>query len=81
MTRNVLITEEDLPKEIYNFGPSSNEIKIVTENLSHKEIMENFERQLVLSKYKNNPSSRKLAETLKINQSKAIRLIQKYVQT
>lgn len=81
MTRHVLITEEDLPKEIYNFGPSSNEIKIETENLSHKEIMENFEKQLVLSKYKNNPSSRKLAKALKINQSKAIRLIQKYVQT
>lgn len=79
MTRPVLITEDDLPKEIYNFGPGSDEIKIDTENLSHKEVMENFERQLVVSKYGDNPSSRKLADALKINQSKAVRLIQKYI--
>ncbi len=79
MTRHVLITEDDLPKEIYNFGPGSDEIKIDTEGLSHKDLIENFERQLVISKYKDNPSSRKLAESLKINQSKAVRLIQKYI--
>lgn len=81
MTRNVLITEDDLPKEIYNFGPGSNEINIDMDNLSYKDIMENFERQLVISKYKDNPSSRKLADSLKINQSKAVRLIQKYIQS
>jgi transcriptional regulator with PAS, ATPase and Fis domain len=81
MTRNVLITEDDLPKEIYNFGPTSDDqIRIDTENLSHNEIMENFEKQLVISKYSCNPSSRKLADALKINQSKAMRLIQKYVK-
>ncbi|HAE61062.1 MAG TPA: histidine kinase [Eubacteriaceae bacterium] len=79
MTSNILIEEDDLPKEIYNFGPGSGEISIDTEGLSHKELMENFERQLVISKYRDNPSSRKLAEALKVNQSKAMRLIQKYV--
>lgn len=80
MSRHVLITEEDLPKQIYNFGPSSDNLNIETENLSYKEIMESFERQLIINTYKNHSSSRKLASALKITQSKAVRLIQKYVQ-
>ncbi|GAA0090163.1 sigma 54-interacting transcriptional regulator [Paraclostridium bifermentans] len=49
------------------------------ENNSLDSLMENYEKLLICKYYKNNPSSYKLAKALNISQSKASRLIRKYL--
>ncbi|MGL5651432.1 MAG: sigma-54 interaction domain-containing protein [Paraclostridium sp.] len=49
------------------------------ENNSLDNLMENYEKLLICKYYKNNPSSYKLAKALNISQSKASRLIRKYL--
>ena len=50
------------------------------ENTSLDILMDNYEKLLISKYYRNNPSSYKLAKALNISQSKANRLIQKYIE-
>ncbi|WP_066497244.1 sigma-54 interaction domain-containing protein [Abyssisolibacter fermentans] len=66
-----------LPKHLFELKKNSN---INLEFNSLKEIIENYEEKVVKDLYQRNSSSRKLAERLKISQSKANNLIQKYIE-
>lgn len=80
--QNILVTSSSDYIELHHLPKSViHNIDFVkdTENNSLDNLMENYEKLLICKYYKNNPSSYKLAKALNISQSKASRLIRKYL--
>lgn len=75
VTTDGLITAADLPDEI-RLGTSSSQLPFSPPSLPVA--LEELEKQLISQSYNRFKSSRKVAEYLKISQSKASRLIRKY---
>lgn len=85
--RCVLITKESeikpisLPKNVFSIAVQQQQphqdYTITQESL--EKATEEFERQFICKAYRENPSSRRLAVALRISQSKANRLIRKYI--
>ncbi|WP_298019261.1 sigma-54-dependent Fis family transcriptional regulator [uncultured Dysosmobacter sp.] len=86
MERCVLMTKDSeikpiaLPKNVFSIAAQQqvHQDYTVTQG-SLEKTMQEFERQLVCKAYRENPSSRRLAAALQISQTKASRLIRKYV--
>lgn len=80
--QNILVTSSSDYIELHHLPKSVlNHVDFVKdeENNSLDNLMENYEKLLICKYYKNNPSSYKLAKALNISQSKASRLIRKYL--
>lgn len=80
--QNILVTSSSDYIELHNLPKSVlHHVDFVKdeENNSLDNLMENYEKLLICKYYKNNPSSYKLAKALNISQSKASRLIRKYL--
>ncbi|MGG2466732.1 sigma-54 interaction domain-containing protein [Paraclostridium bifermentans] len=80
--QNILVTSSSDYIELHHLPKSVlHQVDFVKdeENNSLDNLMENYERLLICKYYKNNPSSYKLAKALNISQSKASRLIRKYL--
>lgn len=80
--QNILVTSSSDYIELHHLPKSAlNHVDFVKdeENNSLDNLMENYEKLLICKYYKNNPSSYKLAKALNISQSKASRLIRKYL--
>lgn len=80
--QNILVTSSSNYIELHHLPKSVlHHVDFVKdeENNSLDNLMENYEKLLICKYYKNNPSSYKLAKALNISQSKASRLIRKYL--
>lgn len=80
--QNILVTSSSDYIELHHLPKSVlHHVDFVKdeENNSLDNLMENYEKLLICKYYKNNPSSYKLAKALNISQSKASRLIRKYL--
>ncbi|MCU9808506.1 sigma 54-interacting transcriptional regulator [Paraclostridium sp. AKS46] len=80
--QNILVTSSSDYIELHHLPKSVlHQVDFVKdeENNSLDNLMENYEKLLICKYYKNNPSSYKLAKALNISQSKASRLIRKYL--
>ncbi len=80
--QNILVTSSSNYIELHHLPKSIlHHVDFVKdeENNSLDNLMENYEKLLICKYYKNNPSSYKLAKSLNISQSKASRLIRKYL--
>ncbi len=75
------IAPEDLPPYLFSMSEQDDYSKYIHTVSSFDKAIEDTERRLVTELYRETGSSRKLAARLKISQSKANRLIQKYVET
>lgn len=75
---DIVIDVEHLPKNIFEIVDCSN-IPKVSDELSFDQIISNYERLLVHDAYKKGPSSRKVARQLGISQTRALKLINKYI--
>jgi PAS domain S-box-containing protein len=77
-TAKETIEVNDLPKLMFKESKKI-EVQDVEEfNGSFEYAVEQFEKNIVVKAYENNNSTRKLADVLKISQTKAARLIRKY---
>lgn len=80
--QNILVTSSSDYIELHHLPKSVlHHVDFVKgeENNSLDNLLENYEKLLICKYYKNNPSSYKLAKALNISQSKASRLIRKYL--
>jgi len=77
LTTNMEIKPHDLPKNLYEFEKSTTSIDMKYKSLD--KILEDVEKQVITKTYEKYPSSIKVAEELDISQSKAYRLIKKYI--
>ncbi|WP_419742974.1 sigma-54 interaction domain-containing protein [Paraclostridium dentum] len=80
--QNILVTSSSDYIELHHLPKSVlHNVDFVKdeENNSLDNLMENYEKLLICKYYKSNPSSYKLAKALNISQSKASRLIRKYL--
>lgn len=80
--QNILVTSNSDYIELHHLPKSVlHHVDFVKgeENNSLDNLLENYEKLLICKYYKNNPSSYKLAKALNISQSKASRLIRKYL--
>ena len=76
-----VITDSDLPQ--YIKSAASKPIDFLEPNLQNSdfnELVEKYKAEIINKFYKDSPSSRKLAKTLNISPSTAVRLIRKYVE-
>lgn len=73
-----MFIEEDLKKEDKNIQPE--EIFDLNRDGSFDLAVERFEAKIVEEAYKENNSTRKLADALRISQTKSARLIRKYIK-
>lgn len=73
------IEPNNLPESFFSFDHVKSVQKCIFENLSFDEAVEEYERNLIKSAYETYKSSRKMAKALNISQSKANRLIRKYL--
>ena len=76
-----VITDSDLPQ--YIKSSASKPIDFLEPNLQNSdfnELVEKYKAEIINKFYKDSPSSRKLAKTLNISPSTAVRLIRKYVE-
>lgn len=85
--RSVIMAEGDsieitnLPESFFNIG---NVVKLDKEDcimIPFDIAMEEYEKKLITKAFKSYKSSRKVANALKISQSKANRLIRKYIES
>ncbi len=86
MERAVLTTEgrrieiTNLPESFFHVeNEKMTGCAVITQQKSFEEAIEEYEKKIIQEAYAQYKSSRKLAEQLQISQSKASRLIQKYV--
>lgn len=77
---NHIITEKNLPKDIFNYDFDYNtedkEDYMLEQNFDT--LMESYEKEIISKSYKQYKSSYKVAQHLNISQSRASRLIRKY---
>jgi len=81
VTKDIEIKPYHLPKHMYEIQENtSSYIKNIEfqESKSLSQMMENFEKQIILDAYSKYKSSRKVSQELEISQSKASRLYRKY---
>ncbi len=74
------IKATDLPGNFFSIDNTKYHPKCLFEEMSFEEAVEEYERKLIQSAFEKYGSSRKLASALKISQSKANRLIQRYIE-
>lgn len=77
---NILIDVEHLPKHIFEINDSTY-MPVPCDSSSFDENMESYEKYLVQNAYNKAPSSRKIATELGITQTRALKLINKYITT
>lgn len=75
-----ILSPKLLPTDFFLINDTSI-VRAQEENLSYEEEISKFEGELVRKYYELYPSTRKLADHLKISQSKAVRLINKYCES
>lgn len=74
------IEPTDLPKSFFRIDNMKYFKEETCEDLTFDEAIEGYEKKIIIKAYEKYKSSRKIAEALGISQSKANRLIQKYIQ-
>ena len=83
--RGVITSEHDimdnsrLPDSFFSMDNIKNSGECVFEKMSFDAVMEEYEGKLIRKAYELYPSSRRMAEALKLSQSTANRLIRKYI--
>ncbi|QZY54946.1 sigma-54 interaction domain-containing protein [Crassaminicella profunda] len=75
----MIIDVKHLPKHIFEIVDSAY-IPTTSENMSFDEIIGNYEKLLVCDAYNKGASSRRVAEQLGISQTRALKLINKYIK-
>ena len=87
VNKNSVIDDFDLPKGFHTLPPSKQTMPAtqtlsaaLNQELSLEDAVNEVEKNLVLQAYHELGSSYEVAKTLKVSQSKASRLIRKYLQ-
>lgn len=78
-TEGLMVDVPQLPRQVFGIADSRLPLPLLPEG-SHKDRMEAYEAHIVQETYKAHPTSRGLAAKLHISQTKANKLIQKYIQ-
>lgn len=84
--RGVITSEHDimdnscLPDSFFSMDNIKTTGECVFERMSYDDVMEEYEGKIIRKAYEMYPSSRRMAEALKISQSTANRLIRKYIE-
>ena len=84
--RGVITAEHDimnnrnLPDSFFSMDNIKASNDCIFEHMSYEAVMEEYEGKIIRKAYELYPSSRKMAEALKVSQSTANRLIKKYIE-
>ena len=78
----MLITPKDLPKMLFSVNNECSQLSnsIDFENISFNQLIGNYESNLITEAYEKYKTTRKIAEKLDISQTKASKLIKKYIK-